>query len=187
MLRSTYHPLSRALHWTVFGLILIGMPMGAVMVRREFDDLNDVLYTLHWSIGLTVLLLMTVRLAVRLVVGAPRPAAILTPVQRVLSQTVHAGLYVALFTVAVLGWLGKSAYGAEPEGISVFYLFHVPVLLERNRELGETLLGYHGLAVQVFLALLALHIAGAVYHGLIARDGVVGRMGLGVRVAEPES
>lgn len=187
MPRRIYHPLARILHWTIFGLVLIGLPIGLVMVERDFDPVTDALYVTHWSIGLTVLFLMVLRLVVRLVFRPPPPAAVLTPWQRRLSLAVHAALYVMLFTVPMLGWLGKSAFGASPEGISVYGLFHVPVLLEKNEDLAETLLDYHGIAVRIFLALLALHVAGALYHFLIARDGVAGRMGLGRRVAEPEA
>lgn len=185
--RRTYHPLARLLHWTIFGLVLTGLPIGLIMVERDFDPVTDVLYVTHWSIGLTVLCLMIVRLAVRLAIRPPRPAAVLTPWQRRLSGAVHASLYVMLLVVPMLGWLGKSAYGAAPEGISVFGLFHVPVLLDKNEDLAEELLGYHAIAVRIFLGLLALHVAGALYHLVIARDGVAGRMGLGRRVAEPEA
>lgn len=186
MPRKIYHPVARALHWAIFFLILIGLPMGLIMVERDFNTVTDVLYTLHWSIGLTVLFLMTVRLVVRLTIRPPKPANVLTPWQRTLSRAVHVALYVVLFVVPILGWLGKSAFGAAPEGINFFYLFHVPVLLDRNEDLAETLLWYHGLAVRIFLALLALHVAGALYHAFIGRDGVIGRMGIGRNVAEPE-
>lgn len=187
MTRRTYHPLARWLHWSIFALVLVGLPIGLVMVRRDFDALNNVLYTLHWSIGLTVLFLMTIRIVTRLTVATPRPASVLSPAQRFLSQSVHLALYVMLVAAPVLGWLGKSAYGASAQGINVFYLFHVPVLLEKDEELAETLFFYHGVAVRIFLALLALHVAGALYHWFVAKDGVIGRMGIGRRVAEPES
>lgn len=187
MTRRIYHPIARLLHWTIFALVLIGLPIGLIMVERDFNPVTNVLYTVHWSIGLTVLLLMTVRLLVRFVIRPPKPAAVLTAWQRRLSRYVHIGLYVMLFVVPILGWLGKSAYGAAREGINYFYLFHVPVLLEKDEELAEILLELHGYAVGVFLALLALHVAGALYHAVIARDGVAGRMGLGRRVAEPEA
>ncbi|WP_099867342.1 cytochrome b [Pararhizobium haloflavum] len=187
MQRTTYNPLARFLHWSIFLLVAIGLPIGLIMVERDFNPVTNVLYTVHWSIGLTVLLLMVVRIVVRIVAPPPKPARVLTGAQRMVSSIVHIGLYVMLIVAPVLGWLGKSAYGASPEGISVFYLFHVPVLLEKNEDLAETLLFYHGVAVRIFLAFLALHLAGAFYHGVIARDGVVGRMGIGRRVAEPEA
>jgi cytochrome b561 len=185
--RTVYHPLARLLHWTIAILILVGLPMGAIMVRRDFDPVNNVLYTLHWSIGLTILALMLVRLAVRLTISPPRSAAVLTPVQKYLSHAVHIGLYGLLFIIPVLGWLGKSAYGAEANGIPVFYLFYVPTLVERNEAMAEIYFWWHEMAVRAFLALLILHLAGAFYHAMIARDGVVGRMGIGRRVAEPEA
>ncbi len=187
MIRRTYHPAQRFLHWTIFLLILIGFPLGLVMVERDYNPVTDVMYTLHWSIGLTVLALMIARVASRLAFKAPKPAAVLTGWQRTLSHVVHVGLYVMLFVVPILGWLGKSAYGAGAQGINVFYLFHVPVLLEKDEDLAETLLFAHEIASKVFLVLLILHVAGALYHAFVKRDGVVGRMGIGKRVAEPEA
>lgn len=186
MSRRTYHPLAKFLHWTVFLLVAVAIVIGIVMVRRDYDPVTDLLFITHWSIGLTVLALMIARVVIRFAIAPPAPAAILKPWERRLSLMVHAGLYVMLFLVPILGWLGKSAFGASSAGIIVFGLFHVPVLIEQDDALAETLLGYHSAAVWIFLVLLALHIAGVIKHGLLARDGVVGRMGLGRTVAEPE-
>lgn len=187
MSRRTYHPLAQTLHWATFALILVGLPIGLIMTELDAGPVTNTLYVAHWSIGLTVLALTAIRLATRLVIAPPPPAAILAPWERTLSRAVHAGLYVMLFTMPILGWLGKSAYGAGAEGISVYGLFHVPVLLSRNGDLAETLFWYHERAAWIFLALLALHVAGALRHALIARDGVAGRMGLGRHVAEPQA
>ena len=187
MVRKTYHPLQITLHWLIFALVLLAVPIGLTMTRREeYDAVTNALYLTHWSIGLTVLFLMTIRIATRIFLPAPRPAAGLAGWERGLSRTVHATLYVMLIVVPMLGWLGKSAFGAAPEGISVYGLFHVPVLIEKDEALAERLLAAHRFAVYFFLCLLALHVAGVLKHAL-ARDGVTGRMGLGRRVAEPES
>jgi len=186
-MRKTYHPVSMAIHWLIVVLLLISIPMGKIMTEREFDSLNNVLYTLHWSIGLTVLALMVVRLGFRLVVPAPKPAASLEPWQRFLSHWTHIAIYVMLIVTPILGWLGKSAFGASAQGINVFYLFYVPTLVPRNKEMAEFYFELHEISSFILIGLIVLHVAGALYHAVVQKDGVVGRMGLGKKIAEPEA
>lgn len=161
------------LHWTMAVLILAAIPIGWRMGDLEPGPLQDALYHIHRSIGVTVLALAVARLLVRRTLGAPPPHPALAPWQRTLSVAVHHLLYVLFFVVPILGWAGTSAFGAP---IIVWGLFELPPILPVNRPLSEILLGAHGLFAQTLAGLVILHVAGALYHAFVRRDGVMQRM-----------
>ena len=104
--------------------------------------------------------------------GAPPPVATLTALERIVSHAVHVVLYILLLVVPLLGWAGISAYPA----LDVFGLFNLPSILPADQALANRILGVHGLLAQILGLLAAVHIAAALYHRFIRRDGVLRRM-----------
>ena len=92
---------------------------------------------------------------------------------RWLSRATHWAFYAILILLPVLGWTAASGYGATP---SILGLIPLPALIARDKPTAEAVGGVHGTLAWVLLAIIALHIAGALYHGLIKRDGVAQRM-----------
>lgn len=173
---SRYSRAARRLHWAVAAFVACLIPVGLYMVARgaatNFDGLTDTFYSWHKLLGFVVLWLMVVRLLVRIRRGAPPPVATLTPVERAASHTVHIALYVLLLVVPLLGWAGVSAYPA----LTVFGLFDLPAILPANETLAGRILDAHKL-LALCLGLVALaHIAAALRHRFIKRDGVMRRM-----------
>lgn len=168
-----YPALSKLLHWTVaiivIGLILVGL----VMHDLPEGPIQNTAYDLHRSFGALVLVLMVLRLANRLIAGAPPPDPTLKRWEYVVSNTVHHLLYVLLFAQPLLGWVATSAYGAP---ISFFWLFELPALAPKNEDLSEVLFEAHELVGYAIAGLAALHIAGALQHYLIRKDRVLHRM-----------
>lgn len=174
--RFRYGPTARALHW-VIGLLVIGLvPLGLYMVARGeatgFDALTGSLYSLHKFVGFLVLWLVVLRVLVRLRRGEPTRVAPLTPFERIASTAVHAALYLLLLVVPLLGWAGVSAYPA----LNVFGLFDLPALIGPDEALAKRILGLHGLLAQLLGVLALAHIAAALYHRFLKRDGVMARM-----------
>ncbi len=167
-----YNGRAIALHWLVMLALAATIPLG-IMLEKPPEGWGDTLYRLHWSFGMTVLFLMVLRLANRAGSGAPPPHATLTPIERTVSSAVHHALYLLLFVVPLLGWAGKSAYGGA---ITIFGLFDMPAILGQNEPLAKTLLGAHKIAVKLLMACVVLHVAGAMNHLIIKRDGVMSRM-----------
>lgn len=173
----SYAPLQKGVHWLHAALVLTALPLGVVIGNAAEGAIApatmDRLYNLHRSFGFAVLLVAVLRVAVRVSKGAPPPVPTLTRFERIASVAVHHLLYLMIFLVPLLGWAGTSAYRAE---ISVFGLFYLPHFVAENRALSETLLAAHGAAAIVMAALVALHIAGALMHLVVKRDGVFRRM-----------
>lgn len=168
-----YTGTAKFFHWTVALCVLTLIPVAFLMNAVAPGTLQNVLYTVHRSLGALVLVLMLFRLGYRLMVGWPAPEPTITAAQRIASHAVHNLLYVALIAQPMLGWYATSAYGAR---ISFFGLFNLPMLTDKNEALSEQLFAIHDLLGFVIAGLLFLHIGGALYHHLIRRDGVLRRM-----------
>ena len=78
-----------------------------------------------------------------------------------------------LLVLPVLGWLAASGFGARPYLLG---LIPLPFLIAKDKDFADSIGHVHGALALLLLAVIALHIAGALYHGLVKRDGVVGRM-----------
>lgn len=174
---TSYSGIAKFFHWTVAALVLVTVPIGFVMANRGRMDIWDAttnqLYSAHKLIGLTILALMVLRLLYRLTAGAPEPAASLTGVQRAISGTVHWAFYVLLIAVAVGGWLGISYFGAlNAFGIQIPALFGVA----KDEAAAKYIFALHAIGGTVIAGLVLLHVAGAMFHLVVARDGVFGRM-----------
>jgi cytochrome b561 len=176
---ARYAPLARALHWSMALLIALQAVMGFVMVHEApepnvWATLTNALdlYSVHKSVGVILLMLLILRLVNRLVQAAPPPEADLGALQREASTLVHAWMYLLLLVVPLLGWIGISLYPA----LVVFDAATLPALASPNRPVSETVFAAHRIAAIFLLALICVHIAAALYHHFIRRDGVLGRM-----------
>jgi cytochrome b561 len=170
---ESYSSVAKFLHWTVAACVLTMIPVAFLMNAVGAGTLQNVLYTVHRSLGVLVLALMLIRLTYRIVHGAPAPEPTLEPLQRIGSNLVHLALYALIIAQALIGWVATSAYGAT---ISFFGLFNVPSLVEKDQTLSDPLFQVHMLVGFTIIGLLVMHIGAALYHYFIRRDGVMQRM-----------
>jgi cytochrome b561 len=168
-----YSGTAKLLHWVVAACVLTMIPVGFLMNAVEAGVLQNVLYTVHRSLGVLVLFLMSIRLIYRLVHGAPAPEPTLNALQRIVSHLVHMALYPLIIAQALIGWVATSAYGAQ---ISFFGLFTVPALVAKDETLSKPLFEVHMLLAFTIAGLLAMHIGAALFHYFIRKDGVLQRM-----------
>lgn len=171
-----YSGLQKILHWVIALMAVALAILGLAMVRRgavtNFDAVTNQMYTNHKTAGFILLLLMVWRITIRIRRGLPPPEPTLTRLQVVASETVHRMIYLMLFIVPLLGWAGVSAYGARGirGGLSL------PPILPVNQSLGEVILKFHGRAALVLFILVAGHVAAALMHRFVLKDGVLKRM-----------
>jgi cytochrome b561 len=160
------------LHWVIafgiigllaLGLYMVGLPKGL--------PLKASLITFHKSLGLTVFLLVLLRIMVRAVVGRP-PLPPMRPWQRAAARTTQGLLYVAMVVMPLSGYLGSSfnTYGTRFWGILL------PKWGWDDKALRSLFFGIHEAAAYVLIALIVLHVAGAIKHQLIDRDNLLARM-----------
>ncbi|QIT54086.1 cytochrome b [Aquisalimonas sp. 2447] len=177
-----YHLSQRILHWLVAVLVIGSLSAGMTLGFLGFEGARDTfgmamtntLYTSHKTVGILILIFMVARLALRIARGKPEYYRPLPGWQRMLSQSVHGLLYVLLIAMPVVGWLATAAGGFPVE----FFHWHLPGLIGENDALSEQLFFWHATLGWIILALVLLHITGALYHWRIRRDGVMQRMSL---------
>ena len=168
-----YPSTSKLLHWLVAACVLTTLPVALAMGRVGEGPTQDLLYNLHKSLGVLILILMVLRLINRLVVGAPAPDPSLEPWQRAVSSAVHGALYVLLIAMPVVGYIANSAYGAPTP---FFGLFTLPKIVADNQALATQLFTLHRWTGFLVIALAGMHIGAALFHFVIRRDTVLQRM-----------
>ena len=94
--------------------------------------------------------------------------------QRLFARASQWALYLMTFLVAGLGWAHSGA--RNPNYSDFFGLFRVPQFTTENKQNAHDYEDWHIYMAYVLLALIVLHILGALYHRFIKRDGVLERM-----------
>ena len=164
------------LHWLVALLIFAGFPLGLYMVDLPLSPDKLKLYSYHKWIGITVLLLVAVRVSWRLThVPPPLPASV-AAWQRHASALVHGLLYVLMIAIPLSGWLMSSAKGFQTVWFGVLPL---PDLIGKDKALGDQLAEVHTILNFTLLALVVLHVGAALQHHFIERQPFLQRMGWG--------
>jgi len=169
---ARYTTTAIALHWLIAGLILISVGLGLYMVGLKLSPLKLRLYSWHKWVGVSIFLLVVVRLTWR-AGNAPPPRTTSPRWQQVAAVVNHWLLYVLLVCIPITGWLMSSAYGVP---VVYFGVLPLPEPLAKNKELGDTLKALHETLAFTMLALVALHALAALKHHLLDRDDVLYRM-----------
>ena len=165
---------SIALHWTIAALILlVQVPAGLTMNRVEPGLLQNILYDTHKMTGLTVFALVVVRLAWRWANPVPELPADLPPWQAGLARITHVLLYLLILAMPVSGFI-YTAMGGFP--VPLFYLVNLADFVPVNKPVAAVAEAVHVNLIWALLAVVVLHVAGALYHHLVRRDGVLRRM-----------
>jgi cytochrome b561 len=165
---------AQALHWATAALMFIVLPIAWVMMNMpETAHRRGLLFTLHKSVGLSILMLVAIRLAWRAMHPAPPLAGRHGRWEKGTAVVSHWMLYAILVGMPVSGYL-LDATGGYP--ISYFGLFSVP-LLAKSPTLANVATWAH-VAVGQWLAyaLILVHVAATVWHVSVRRDGVLNRM-----------
>lgn len=162
-----------ALHWLMAVLVFVTFPLGVIMHDMAFSPDKLRLLSYHKWLGVTVFMLLVVRLVWRV---AHKPAALpeaMPQWQKMAAQAVHVMLYVLLFAIPLSGWLMSSAKGFQTVYLG---LFPLPDLLAKDKVLGDALSELHEMLNIAMLVLIVAHIAAALKHQFVERDGTLARM-----------
>lgn len=172
--RTRYNATTQALHWIVAALMFAVIPLAWVMVNMPRSaPSREWIYTLHKSFGMTILLLVAVRLAWRAAYPAPPLSGNLAKWERGLATASHWLLYLILVGMPVSGYV-LSATGAI--GVPYFDLFSFPTL-PKNQAVNDAARWVHAAIGQwLVYGLITLHIAATAWHVAVRRDGILDRM-----------
>ncbi len=171
-----YTRVAVALHWSIAVLVICQFAWGWWMqgIPKQPVGPRVDAYNLHKSIGMTIFLLMALRLLWRW----RHPAPALPPMpgwQAAAARATHVLLYVVLLLQPVFGYLGS-----EVSGYPVKYFgMTLPGWAGKHEALKDLLSTAHLVNSWVLATLVAVHVAAALKHALVERDGVLARMGWG--------
>ncbi len=169
----TRYPVSaRLAHWVMAALILAMIGLGLMMV----DSLavwRTAGLRLHKFGGLLVLTLATLRLALRFTYKAPPLPGHIPALQQRIASASHVALYALMFLVPVAGLLMQNAAGVP---IILPGEVVIPTILSEDLPLYGVLRLTHGAFAWALLGLIALHVAAALHHAWVRRDGLLKRM-----------
>ncbi|MFL6630059.1 MAG: cytochrome b [Vitreoscilla sp.] len=177
---SKYHPALVLLHWLLAWFIIGSLLFGFFVLRvvpntdpRKIDMLEW-----HMGLGMAILAAMLLRLVVRWRTARPAPAGLGTPASARAAGRAHVAFYVLVACMVATGY-------------ATGLLAHLnDIVFARNgAPLPPSFDGYptfrlHGWIAASLAVLITLHVLGALWHGLVRRDGVMRRMGWGGRRVE---
>jgi len=164
-----------ALHWIIAVLVAVNYGLAWSAEDLPKPEAMQVIAN-HKAIGITILLLTVVRLVWRLVNPGPPLHESLKAWEAALAKVTHWLFYVALLAIPLAGWAMHSA-GTGGMPVSIFGLFDFPALpFGKDRETAGMFGEMHEVLATLNLVLVALHLAGALKHIVIDRDGTMRRM-----------
>lgn len=176
---TRYHPLLVVLHWLMALLIVLALVFGTFVLAPLANDDPDKMFSFtgHMSLGIIVGGLLVIRLLVRLSAQSPPHARTGNALLDRIGVATHWLLYglVALMvasglTTALVNGLFPIVFGGSGDPVPAALSESAPRLA-------------HGLFAKVLMALLALHIAAALFHQVVLRDNLFRRMWFGRRDA----
>ena len=171
---SRYTVTAVTLHWLLALMIVVALIVGFTMQGMPVSMLRLKLYNWHKWAGVTILALSLLRLVWRLTHRPPADVA-MPAWQARFAHATHLALYALFFAVPLVGWAYSSAAGFP---VVWFGVLPLPDFVPVDKALAETLKPWHGRLAWLMAALVLLHVAGALKHQFIDRDGLIGRMRL---------
>lgn len=165
---------ARILHWSMALLILTMLFVGIGMVSSI--SLRPELISLHRPLGIAILLLAILRLLNRLCHRPPALPQDLPAVQVFAAKASHWLLYGLMFAMPLIGWAMLSA-GGYP--VIMFNGLSLPAIAPHNPTLFAVLRSAHSWLALLLFATVLMHLAAALFHAWVRRDGVFESMACG--------
>lgn len=160
---------SRIFHWISLLLLIVTW----VMIELNDDAMTEDYMSLHQSFGLSVLFWTVARLINRILAKSPYTLP-MPKWQTAISHLTHALLYVLLIAMPIAGLLTVLYAG---ETVSFFGLFDMPSFVSENSDMRRFFEKVHkDILWTTLLVFSGLHIAGALFHQFIKKDGIMSRM-----------
>ncbi len=178
---NQYDLIQRILHWLIAVVILAMIAIGLYMVQlpKEWElppgqeSVRAFWFLLHKSLGISVAVLILIRIAWRITHKAPQLPSYIPSWQQKLSGGVHGLLYALMIAMPLTGYLQSmySKYDTKLWGLVL------PRLAEADPDMREYFSEIHEILAFTLIALLLIHIAAAVKHRISGND-ITKRMSL---------
>jgi cytochrome b561 len=168
-----YGWLSVGLHWL---MLFVLIAVYASMELREFypkgSTMREAMKAWHYMLGISVLVLTTVRLAVYFIGPVPATSPPPTKLQDMGAKWMKIALYIFMLGMPLLGWLLLSAEGTPIP----FFGLQLPALINESKALADSIEEIHETGATVGYFLIGLHATAALYHHYFLRDDTLRKM-----------
>lgn len=172
--RRKYDTISQILHHFMAIGILIMIGIGLVfMFYKLSNDTRHFWMHIHKSLGLTLLLLIILRIIWRFI-GMKKPVYPQTFQKShiILANITAFFLYASMLFMLLSGYLGSSLYGAK---VPFWWIKNVALPLPTHKIIAEYLFDIHAVCVWFLISFIILHILGNIFH-LLRKDKILQRM-----------
>jgi cytochrome b561/polyisoprenoid-binding protein YceI len=185
---AAYGTVAKSFHWTTAALILAAIQFGFYADSLPYGTGEELArkafwFSFHKTIGVTIFFVAVARIAWTLTQRKPGLLNADRPLERRAAEAVHWLLYVSLVIVPLSGWL----HHAASEGFApIWWPFGQALpLVPKSESVSTFFAAWHWIFARVLIAALVLHVAGAIKHAVIDRDGTLRRMLPGRTPVEP--
>ncbi len=178
---ARYSAVAIGLHWAIAGMLLGLIWLGWNMHDAEGNPVKWT-YQLHKSIGITVLLLTIARIIWRVKNPPPPLPEELNSWERTASHGVHMAFYAIMILIPLGGWamVSVSSFQYPTFLFGTVQWPHLPFITDLSDSakagLYDAISLFHSNSDKLILALLALHLGGALKHEFSEEEGVLKRM-----------
>jgi cytochrome b561 len=169
----SYGIIAKLLHW-LMGLAIIAMLAVGLWMEGLPDSPDKFkIYGIHKAVGAILLGLVVLRIIWRMWSIVPALPANFSTLERLAAHGGHYALYAMMLVMPISGW-GMSSAAGYP--VSIFGLYTLPPLVEKNKILSDWFKDIHEFGGYILIVLIVGHIAAALYHHFIRGDGILRRM-----------
>ncbi|WP_294534587.1 cytochrome b [uncultured Rhodoblastus sp.] len=168
---QTYDRTQIVLHWAI-ALLIFGLYAVGLSIDLFDKPVRPFIINLHAVFGLTLLLLVVVRIFWRLTHKSPPLPANMSPLFQKAAAAGHGLLYLLTVAIPLLG-VPAFLYRGRPLDLG---LIQIPAPFEANRDLAHQVTEIHGLLANILIALVVGHVLVALYHQFVLRDDLLTRM-----------
>ena len=170
---TRYDRFTVLLHWLMAALLLAQLGLGLWMtgLPKDSSGIRAYWFNIHKSIGMTLGLLIIVRLVWALMRARVAAVPMSATMQR-LAQANHGMLYLFMLLVPLSGFLG-SVFSGYPIR---FFGLKLPKLAERWDDTKSLMSCIHEFSIYALMLLIAVHVLAFIHHQFILKDGLIRRM-----------
>jgi cytochrome b561 len=166
-----YTTLTRVLHWLTAALVFSALFIGFVMVNSVSAYAG--LVAIHKALGVTILVVVLVRVVNRLTHRGPALPPTVGAAERKVIVLSEVSLYALLLIQPVLGWAMVSAAGGP---VALLGSLRLPRIAPFDAKLFWLLRQAHSAAAYPLMAAIAAHISAVLLHTVTLRDRMIHRM-----------
>jgi len=167
-----FHARARLLHWMMAPLVVAMLFIGIGMLSTT-SSAYALLLAIHKPLGTAILVLVLLRIHTRFRHRPPPLPSDLPRLQRRAATLSHWLLYALLLLMPVSGWAMLSAAGYP---VTLLAGIRLPPIAPHDAGLFAWLRGAHHWLALLLFATFLLHLAAALFHALVRRDGVLASM-----------